>query len=130
MRNHFRTFGLGIALTLSTAAFAQSPGPATTTKPGPSSTVPNPMGTTSREASPGLNAKPMEVPKSNSRAAHKMPETEAPGGGAGKVWVNTASKTYHCAGTKYYGKTKAGEYMSEADAKAKGNHADHKKACS
>ena len=130
MRNHFKAFGLGIALTLSAAAFAQSPGPATTTKPGPSSTVPNPMGTTSREASPGLNAKPMEVPKSNSRAAHKMPETEAPGGGAGKVWVNTASKTYHCAGTKYYGKTKAGEYMSEADAKAKGNHADHKKACS
>ena len=54
----------------------------------------------------------------------------APGGGEGKVWVNPASKTYHCPNTKYYGKTKKGEYMSEADAKAKGNHADHKKACS
>ena len=59
-----------------------------------------------------------------------MPATAAQGGGDGKVWVNTASKVYHCAGTKYYGKTKAGEYMTEADAKAKGNHANNKKACS
>jgi hypothetical protein len=57
------------------------------------------------------------------------PTTAAAGGGAGKVWVNTASKTYHCEGAKYYGKTKAGEYLTEADAKAKGYHADHGKAC-
>ncbi len=55
---------------------------------------------------------------------------EAPGGGAGKVWVNGKSKTYHCQGTKYYGKTKAGSYMTEAEAKTAGNHADHGKACS
>jgi hypothetical protein len=50
-------------------------------------------------------------------------------GGAGKVWVNSSSKTYHCEGSKFYGKTKSGEYMSEADAKAKGNHAVKGKVC-
>ena len=69
------------------------------------------------------------APAAKAPAAAKAATTAAAGGGDGKVWVNTKSKTYHCEGTKYYGKTKVGEYMTEAEAKAKGNHPDHGKVC-
>jgi hypothetical protein len=32
------------------------------------------------------------------------------------VWVNTESGIYHKQGSRYYGKTKQGKYMTEADA--------------
>jgi Protein of unknown function (DUF3761) len=55
--------------------------------------------------------------------------TPAAGGGPGQVWLNTASNVYHCPGTQYYGKTKAGAYMTETEAKAKGARPDHGKPC-
>jgi hypothetical protein len=62
-------------------------------------------------------------------AAFMAANKAASGGGAGTVWVNASSKTYHCEGSKFYGKTKSGAYMTEAEAKSKGKHAVKGKAC-
>jgi hypothetical protein len=37
-----------------------------------------------------------------------------------QVWVNTATGIYHYPGTRWYGKTNQGKFMSEKDATAQG----------
>lgn len=54
----------------------------------------------------------------------------APGGGAGQVWVNPATRVYHCSGDRHYGRTKQGTYMTEAAAKAAGDRPSRGKGCS
>lgn len=72
------------------------------------------------------------APAMDMNSKHDMdakPPMPGAGGGPGKVWVNKTSKVYHCQNDKYYGKTKHGEYMNEADAKSKGFHVSGGKAC-
>ena len=53
--------------------------------------------------------KKASVASGSSAAATQPPQK-------GMVWVNTTSKVYHREGDRYYGKTKHGKYMTEADA--------------
>ena len=46
-----------------------------------------------------------------------------------KVWVNTGNGVYHCPDSRYYGKTKAGEYMTEAQARGSGHRAAYGGGC-
>ena len=115
MKLQLRALGVVIGLLCATTGFTQATVPAAKASASTNS-APVPATAGSKKGAP-------------SNASTGSPMTEAVGGGDGKVWVNTKSKTYHCAGTKYYGKTKVGAYMTEVDAKAKGNHADHGKVC-
>jgi hypothetical protein len=49
--------------------------------------------------------------------------TPATGGFNGQVWVNSSTHVYHKEGSRFYGKTKHGKYMSEQDAIKEGDHA-------
>lgn len=46
-----------------------------------------------------------------------------------KVWVNTSSSVYHCPGTRYYGATKRGEYMSQSAAQKAGHRPASGRVC-
>ena len=46
--------------------------------------------------------------------------TQSAGNPNVKVWVNTNSGVYHCPNTRWYGKTKSGQFMTQREAQAKG----------
>ena len=73
--------------------------------------------------------KPMQAARPTG-AGQFASEAEAKGRcGNSVVWVNTKGKshTYHYAGSRWYGTTKQGAYMCEADAGAAGYHASKSK---
>ena len=46
-----------------------------------------------------------------------------------RVWVNTNSGVYHCPGTRWYGATKEGEYMTQRQAQNKGYRPAYGRVC-
>jgi cytoskeletal protein RodZ len=89
-------------------------GAVTKTKTKPSSTRPN----ASSKLAPHHRG-PTPAPPANPPAAQQKSSAAST---TGMVWANTESGVYHKPGTRWYGKTKQGKYMTETDAAKAGYH--------
>jgi hypothetical protein len=90
-------------------------------------TISNLSGKVTVSTSSGAKASALSQPSSPEPRSSSQPTTSASSatagnqqGGPGMVWVNPKTKVFHRQGDRWYGKTKNGKYMTEADAVAAG----------
>jgi cytoskeletal protein RodZ len=90
----------------SSSSTSASTTPAATTQPAAAPSAPAASSTSSTAASTTAS----HSSKSSSTVQAQTPPSP------GMVWVNTNSGVYHKSGSKWYGKTKEGKWMTEQDA--------------
>jgi len=108
---------------------AQSPTPSEspTASPSPTEKAASPSPAESPTASPKAKptpkkakaerkARPTASPVPTGRAIDEAVNPPAPGGGHHQVWVNTETGVYHREGSRFYGTTRKGKYMTQQDA--------------
>jgi Ni/Co efflux regulator RcnB len=117
---------------LALATFAAAPlvrAADTTTSPTPQASVSpgkkhsKKKATTTATSTAGTNSTASASPTKPAKGVPTPQAAQAAGGGAGKVWVNTETHVYHKEGSKWYGRTKKGKYLSEQDAINEGDKA-------
>jgi competence protein ComEA len=89
--------------------------PAASTSSRPTSSPSSPPRSSTASTTAPTSSPSAPAPSAPPPSASSAPATQGTPGN-GMVWVNTDSGVYHKEGTRYYGKTKAGKYMTEADA--------------
>ncbi len=99
-----------------------------------------------RAARRGLWSDPAPVPPWDFRRGGREPSRKSPpravsmpsadqtpdtgqGNPEARVWVNTNSGVYHCPRTRWYGRTKEGLFMTQREARAKGNRPAYGSVC-
>jgi hypothetical protein len=71
---------------------------------------------TSKKAKAKRKARRAAPPMPAGRTSDEAANPPAPGGGHGQVWVNTETGVYHREGSRFYGTTRKGKYMTAQDA--------------
>lgn len=78
---------------------------------------------------PTQSRSPSYPPPVTQPSPYPTPRTAPVPAASGEVWVNAPTKVYHCPGDRWYGTTKNGAYMSEAQAQAQGMRPSRGKNC-